>query len=207
MGNVLVLYATRQGQTAKIAARIAAVIRARGHGAELVDADRLPASIDVARFDLACIGGPIHARGYPRSVVRFVRRHRASLERIPSAFFSVGLATASRTTDGRAETQACVDTFVEKTAWHPRRVELIAGALPYTKYGFFIRWIMRRIAASRGGDTDTTHDYEYTDWDGVDRFATELVDGLAASSSAPPDRRLERSPTGAAEHLGARPAS
>jgi menaquinone-dependent protoporphyrinogen oxidase len=175
MANVLVLYGTREGHTAKIATRIAEVLRARGHGVELVDADGASTPLELARFDAACIGGSIHASGYPPAVARFVRQNRAWLERIPSAFFSVGLAVASRTSDGRAETQVVVDRFVKRTGWRPRRIEFIAGALPYTKYNFVIRWIMRRIAAKAGGDTDTSRDYEYTDWSQVERFASDVV--------------------------------
>jgi menaquinone-dependent protoporphyrinogen oxidase len=39
---------------------------------------------------------------------------------------------------------------------------------------------MRRISAKEGGDTDTSRDYEYTDWAAVDRFARELVTRVAA---------------------------
>jgi menaquinone-dependent protoporphyrinogen oxidase len=51
----------------------------------------------------------------------------------------------------------------------------VAGALPYSKYNFFIRFIMRRIAAQAGGDVDTSRDYEYTDWGAVDRFASQFA--------------------------------
>ena len=31
--------------------------------------------------------------------------------------------------------------------------------------------MMRMIVGHAGGDTDITRDYEYTDWDAVERFA------------------------------------
>jgi len=41
---------------------------------------------------------------------------------------------------------------------------------------------MKRIARKSGGDTDTSRDYEYTDWAAVDdfaqRFVTDLVVGV-----------------------------
>ena len=49
--------------------------------------------------------------------------------------------------------------------------ELVAGALLYTRYNFLVRFVMRQITKAEGGDTDTSRDYEYTDWDAVDRFA------------------------------------
>jgi menaquinone-dependent protoporphyrinogen oxidase len=68
-----------------------------------------------------------------------------------------------------------VERFVEKCGWRPARIELIAGALQYSKYNFLIRYVMRRITKKEGGDTDTSRDYEYTDWAAVDRFARSLV--------------------------------
>ena len=175
MANVLIVYATKDGQTSKIAQRMAATLRKEGHEATLFDADHDSSLLDLERFDVAVVGGPIHAGGYPRSVVKFVRHHRQFLEHIPSAFFSVGLAVASRTSDGRAQTLEVIDKFSQKTGWRPARIELIAGALPYSKYNPLIRFIMRRIAAKEGGDVDTSRDYEYTDWKAVENFARKLV--------------------------------
>ena len=181
--------ATREGQTEKIARRIAATLDAQGHVAELFDADHPPASLELERFQAAIVGAPIHAGGYPKSIVRFAREHRVLLERIPSAFFSVGLAVASRTSDGRAQTQPLVERFVKQSGWRPKRVELVAGALPYSKYNFLIRFIMRSIAKKEGGDTDTSHDYEYTDWSAVDRFATQVVGEVVGTK---PERESPR---------------
>ncbi len=175
MSKVLILYATQEGQTGRIARRMAETLSTDGHAVTLVDADHEAAPDELERFDAIVVGGPIHAGGYPRSVVRFARDHRRTLERARSAFFSVGLAIASRTHDGRAQTLEVVERFVGKCGWRPARVELIAGALPYSKYNFLIRFIMRRITKKEGGDTDTSRDYEYTDWAAVDRFARSLL--------------------------------
>jgi menaquinone-dependent protoporphyrinogen oxidase len=40
---------------------------------------------------------------------------------------------------------------------------------------------MKRIARKEGGPTDTSRDYEYTDWEAVDRFA----DAFAAKLQMP----------------------
>jgi menaquinone-dependent protoporphyrinogen oxidase len=179
MANVLVVYATQEGQTGKIARYLAAALRTSGHVGELFDAghDPLP---DLERFRAVVVCAPIHAGGYPRSIVRFAREHRDFLERVPSVFLSVGLAVLSRIHDGRAQTLELVQKFARQSGWHPARVELAAGALPYSKYNFLIRFVMRRIAAKEGGDTDTSRDYEYTDWSALDRLATELVSGSSA---------------------------
>jgi menaquinone-dependent protoporphyrinogen oxidase len=177
MANVLIVYATKEGQTEKIVRRIEQTLVGEGHAVELRNAERRGADSDLERFDTVVIGAPVHMAAYPRSIVRFVQRHRAALERVRSVFFSVSLAVASRTHDGRAQTLEVVEKFVRQTGFRPGRVELFAGALLYTRYNPLIRFIMRRISASEGGDTDTSRDYEYTDFDAVERFARELFEG------------------------------
>lgn len=173
MTKVLVVYASREGQTEKIARHIAKTLTAEGHAVKVHDADRPASPLDLANFQVAVVGGPIRGGSYPRSLARFVREHRQFLESVPSAFFSVGLAIKGA--NGREQTLEVVERFVRRTGWRPVRVELIAGALLYTRYNFLIRFVMKRIVAGEGGDTDTSRDYEYTDWPAVERFARELV--------------------------------
>jgi len=185
MAEVLILFATREGQTEKIARRMTAVLEAKGHRVDLRDVDRASRALDLRRYQAIFVGSPIRVGSYLPSVVRFVQAQRDSLNHVPSAFFSVSLAVAPhrgpRKSDGRAETMRAVEKFTRKTGWTPRRIELLAGALPYSKYNFLTRFVMRRISAAAGGDTDTSRDYEYTDWDAVDRFTSEFVDEISAA--------------------------
>ncbi len=97
MATVLVVYATHDGQTRKIAERIATVLRVRRHVVELLDAAPAPRTLDLARFQAVFIGSPIHAKGYLAPVVRFVREHTDGAgSELPTLFFSVGLAVLSK---------------------------------------------------------------------------------------------------------------
>ena len=60
-------------------------------------------------------------------------------------------------------------------------VKVVAGALAYTRYNRLTRWAMKRIVTKAHGDTDTSRDYEYTDWNDVRRFAGEFAETLKAS--------------------------
>ena len=82
-----------------------------------------------------------------------------------------------------ADVQKVIDKFTEDTGWRPARVKPVAGALLYSKYNPLVRFVMKRIAKEAGGTTNTSRDYEYTDWVTLDHFVDELVDEL--SSSAP----------------------
>jgi menaquinone-dependent protoporphyrinogen IX oxidase len=66
--------------------------------------------------------------------------------------------------------------FYATTEGQTRRIaERIAS---YTRYGWFTRWIMKRIAKKEGGPVDTARDHELTDWDAVARFATRMADEI-----------------------------
>jgi menaquinone-dependent protoporphyrinogen oxidase len=51
-----------------------------------------------------------------------------------------------------------------------------AGALKYTEYDFFRRWMLKRIAKKEGGPVDTSLDHEFTDWDALDAFVRTFVE-------------------------------
>lgn len=177
MIRILISYGTSEGQTATIAEYLADVIRAQGHEAYTIDISS--GGPGPNGYDAVIVGASIHMGKHENYVRNFVRQNRDTLERLPSAFFSVSLAAHENTQEARREVQGYVDKFVQQTGWHPSKVGLFAGALLYTRYGFFKRWIMKKIARDKGNpDTDTSRDYVYTDWDGVKRFAEEFLETL-----------------------------
>jgi menaquinone-dependent protoporphyrinogen oxidase len=72
-----------------------------------------------------------------------------------------------------------IDGFVAETGWRPERSLPVAGALTYSRYNFLIRFVMKRIARKQGAPTDTSRDYEFTNWSAVDRFVDEAVRSAA----------------------------
>jgi menaquinone-dependent protoporphyrinogen oxidase len=179
MSKILIAYGTSEGQTAKIAEQLAGFIRTRGHDAFTTDIARgAPAP---AGYGAVIVGASVHQGKHQRWVTDYVRRNRPALEYLPSAFFSVSLAIQDGTAKGRIEAEGYVETFVKETGWSPNQVGLFAGALLYTKYNFFLRWIMRRIARSKGSrDLDTRRDYVYTGIDAVERFAEQFLASVAS---------------------------
>jgi menaquinone-dependent protoporphyrinogen oxidase len=73
-----------------------------------------------------------------------------------------------------------VHELVRRTGWAPEIVVTLGGAEPYTKYGFFTRIVMRSIAKKHGRIVDVHRDYEFTDWDAVDRFARDFIEYASA---------------------------
>jgi menaquinone-dependent protoporphyrinogen oxidase len=50
---------------------------------------------------------------------------------------------------------------------------------------------MRRIVRKAGGDTDTSRDFEYTDWDDLRTFVNEFADAHAARLAVPAVQRIQ----------------
>ena len=186
MARVLLAYGTAEGHTAKIAEHMAETLRALGHEAEVRPIGKIGPG-EPADYDALVVGGSLHQGRHQRDVRAFVARHAGLLDARPSAFFSVSLAAASRNTAEREAAMRIAKTFVEASAWRPNGIASFAGALMYTRYGWFKRRLMRRIAAKEGGATDTSQDHDYTDWDEVARFAEAFSGEIERSWTAGSD--------------------
>ena len=172
MNRILVLYGTGEGQTQKIANTIGDTMRAHGLDVDVIQAGHIDP--DPNQYSGVIVAASIHAGGYQKPVGVWLRAHADQLGRMPTAFVSVCLSILSNNEAGRKEAEAIPQRFISGLHWQPTVVKIVAGALLYTQYNFFTRWIMKRIVASAGGDTDTTRDYEYTDWNDVRAFAVDF---------------------------------
>ena len=185
---VLLLYATREGQSRRIAEHLAATVRSRGLTAEVTGVAQLPQGFSLSAHSAAIITASVHLGKHEPEMVEFVKLHRAELERMPTMFLSVSLAEAGAE-DMTAEfeermkaamdVQGMMDAFLAETGWHPSKILAVAGALMYTKYNFLVRLVIKRIARLQGESTDTSRDHELTDWAALDHLVDELLAGIA----------------------------
>lgn len=188
MKPILIVYATREGQTHRIAEHIAAEIRARGGTADVMNARDVEATRALPGCSAVVVAASVHAGRHEPEMVRFVREHKAALEAMPAAFLSVSMGEAGAEDQGaspeiraqaRSDVAEQIKGFFDSTGWHPARVQPVAGALLYTKYNFIVRFVMKLIVKKKGGSTDTSRDHEYTDWAALDRFVGDLLRELS----------------------------
>lgn len=174
--QVVVLYGTTEGHSAKVAAAIGDTLR--GEGLKVDVADAAADAPDAAAYDGAVIVASVHAGEYRSEVLDWTRRHARALNAMPGAFVSVSLGELQDDPKVRQDLQAIRARFLEKTGWKPSTTLSIAGALMYSRYNLLTRLMMRRIAAQAGGDTDTERDYDYTDWKALARFTRRFATTL-----------------------------
>jgi menaquinone-dependent protoporphyrinogen oxidase len=186
MKPILILYATREGQTRRIAEHIAKALATNGLPAQLIDAAAAPEPFEIGAYGAAVLAASIHAGKHEREMVAFVKRHRDALAQLPTVFLSTTMTAADLQNPERsqaerdhahAEVERLIQEFFQATGFRATVHKPIAGALLYTQYNWLVRVIMKHISKAHGGPTDTSRDYEYTDWVELDRF----VEGLVAS--------------------------
>jgi menaquinone-dependent protoporphyrinogen oxidase len=194
MKPILVLYATRHGLARRVAERLADRLRAGHETAEVLDcAQTPPESMNLDDFAAALLVTSVHAGRVQPEMVAFAAYHHHPLAKLPTAFFAVSMTAAGAANQTlpaatREKKYALalktLDQLARDSGWSPRRVHLVAGALPYTKYGFWLRQVMRFMAWMGGSTTDTSRDHEFTDWAQIDRAADEMLAKLTLRPAA-----------------------
>jgi menaquinone-dependent protoporphyrinogen oxidase len=180
MSRVLILYGTTDGHTRLVAESIGDAMRIGGVESDVVRAGT--SDPHPAWYDGVIVAASIHAGGYQKAVEHWVRAHAREFGSRPTAFVSVCLAVVKPTPKVIVDLDEIVSRFKKTTGWTPLQVEHVAGALLYTRYNFIKRWVMKRIAAKQGGETDTSKDYEYTDWAKLRSFAADFRRRIAAAA-------------------------
>ena len=183
--DIPVFFATTHGQTRRIAERFVALFRERGFSSRAIDVASSDADyVDWRRAQAVVVGAPLYAHKPQRSARAFIESYAPYLNVRPSMFVSVSLAAASERTDEREAAARIARECVEAAEWHVDDIVCLAGRLAYTDYGWLTTFVMKRIARRHGQTTDTSRDYEFTNWDEVTRAADSLVRRIAAERTS-----------------------
>lgn len=181
--SVLVIYATREGHSARIAEYIANAVHHFDALSTVYDVKDLPSSFSLAGYHAAFLIASVHRGEHENEIVEFVKGHRAELERLPTVFLSVSLSEMSAEdqkappelrAEAKAEVRRVVTAFLDETEWKPSRVQAVAGALAY-------KW----ISSDEDGATTAGN---FTDWNALATLVREfMANGLAQPLSNPAD--------------------
>ena len=170
MARVLVLYATREGQTEQIAQRLAGALRSFGNEVRLC---RWHERLELPDCGALILGASVHYGRHPKALAAWIRGHLGRLRNLPTAFFSVSLTSNPR----------YGERFLRSSGWAPQMSASFQGALVYSVYPPWKRAVVRAFAAMGGHDTDPSRDYDYTDYAAVAEFAGRFARALGEASS------------------------
>jgi menaquinone-dependent protoporphyrinogen oxidase len=166
------IYASVDGQTAKISEEIRSDFYKAGREIELYNIEDFDKNVE--EFDTLIIGSSIRYGVHNEAIIDFIEKNTEKLEAIKSIFFSVNLV-ARKPEKNEATTNPYVVKFFEKIKWRPLKVAVFAGMLDYKKYGFWDRKMIQLIMWITKGPTNSDAKIEYTDWNKVHEFSQELI--------------------------------
>lgn len=169
--KILILYASVDGQTLKIANHLSDLLRENGE--EVFTFEISDFSEELSHYDKIIIGSSIRYGVHHQNIIDFINKNKVKLESFKTAFFSVNLV-ARKSEKNQANTNPYVIKFFKSIQWRPNLVDVFAGKLDYKKYPFFDRIMIQFIMWMTKGPTDSKTKIEYTDWNRVAAFSEKI---------------------------------
>lgn len=174
--NMQLYYATRDGQSRRIAERIAGRLAEKGIAASphgLAAALPVPQKLAQARL-VTVVAAVRYGRHLPEAE-RFLAIYRTLRAPPPLVFLSVNL-TARKPGKDTAEGNAYLRKSIARHRLAPALALAIAGRLDYARYSWADRQLIRFIMKLTGGPTDPRTSIEYTPWNVVDDVALRIAE-------------------------------
>jgi menaquinone-dependent protoporphyrinogen oxidase len=173
--DLLLLYASHDGQARRIATRIAARLSEQCIAALPRDlATDLPAPEELDAAPLVVAVAAVRYGRHLAAAERLLAAYKTSGSLAPLLFVSVSL-TARKPGRDTIETNQYLRKSLLRHGVTPAFATAIAGRLDYPRYGWLDRQIIRLIMKLTGGPTDLRCCTEFTDWDAVDAVARRVV--------------------------------
>jgi menaquinone-dependent protoporphyrinogen oxidase len=161
--KVLVVYASRHGTTAAIAARIADRLVEAGAIVELQSVDQVKALDD---FDAVVFGAPVYDQSWPPEANGFVSGQREALAARPLWLFSVGSFGDTKRVIGRATHKEPKDIAQIRAELRPLEYRVFKGVIRKHQWPFWSRVFFRAL----GGRFD-----DHPDWPTIDAWAEQIT--------------------------------
>lgn len=179
--NILVVYGTSHGYTAKVVGRITERLRIEGHEVDLFNAKETPPDLQIARYDEVIIAASMNSGHFQSEVVEFVKLNCEELDRRPNVFLAVSLSVAYESEKNLEKYRGQLDGFFRETGWRPQLMLDVAGAIPRSVGTGIMRLIWRVLVGRRktgiptGKSSDPQFAYEFSDWDAINQFMRDAM--------------------------------
>lgn len=169
-------YATHDGQTRRIAERIAKRLEERKQPVSIDDLSvDFPDAPKIAAARRVIFAAPVRYGHHLPVADRFLALYASLSKRPPLALASINLSARKPGRD-TLEGNPYLRRWLEKRKVSPDLVGVFAGRLDYPSYGWLDRQMIRLIMKITKGPTDPSTQIEFTDWDQVDAFAQKIVE-------------------------------
>jgi menaquinone-dependent protoporphyrinogen oxidase len=168
-------YATRDGQSRRIAGRIANRLAEHAIAARTIDlAGASPASSSLTAARLVVVVAAVRYGRMLPEAEQFLARYRTLREPPQLVLLSVNL-TARKPGKDTVEGNAYLRKSIARHRLAPVLARAIAGRLDYSRYRWLDRQLIRFIMKLTGGPTDPATCIDYTPWEVVDDVALQIA--------------------------------
>ncbi len=158
--KILIAYASRAGSTGEVAQAIG---QALGSNGARVDVHQIRDTPGVSGYDAVVIGSAIRMGRWLPEAIDFIKAHRDTLGRVPTAFFTVCMTLHEDTEENRRTVEAYLDPA--RAILEPVSNGLFAGKIDLDKLSLFDRLIVK-VGKVPVGD--------FRNWDAIRAWAEEL---------------------------------
>ncbi len=180
--RVLIVYDSRLGSTAEVAAHIGSVLAEQGASVDVVRIDRVN---DLGQYDHVVIGSAIRYDCWLPEATAFVEANRDALSRVPVALFFTCLALAGGSAKGERKAAGYAGQLRQLLPDAPDiQIGGFAGVLDPSRGPWWTRVLLRVISRVSGvapGD--------YRDWHAIRTWTHQSITLSAGITTTP---KLER---------------
>jgi menaquinone-dependent protoporphyrinogen oxidase len=181
--SIRLFYATRDGQSRRIAERIAARLAESNISVPPVDlAAAAPAAADLRQARLVAVVAAVRYGRHLPEALQFFDVFRSLPAPPPLCLVSVNL-TARKPGKNSAAGNPYLRKLIERYGLRPAVAAAIGGRLDYARYRWWDRQIIRFIMMLTGGPTDPTSCVDYASPDAIDAIASDIVRLYRAAGS------------------------
>lgn len=177
--SILVIYATVEGQTGKIARFIEDQLRATGQDVALFDANDRTRPLSFDGVNKVVLAAPVHERRHPEDFELLLSTNKDELAARPTLLLSVSLNAAFP--EKLEEARDYITELKMRARLEPDLELPVAGAVRGASYDYYESQVLQHVVL-QGQDVDpTAREQEFTDWDQL----AAVVTGFATEEAVP----------------------
>lgn len=185
--TVLIVFATVEGQTRKIAMFVRDQCVRAGHDVMMLDADQGTRSAPLASATKVILAASVHERRHAPAFEDFIRQHHDELAARQTLLLSVSLSAAFP--EGHEEADDYLVEMKMRTKFEPAAEALIAGAVQTSKYDYFATQVVRHVVLRDRNFDPSAREHEFTDWSALAGTIARFLE-----AEAPAKAEVERLP-------------
>jgi len=174
--KVLLAFGTKYGSTAKVADRIAEVMRSEGHEVQVLDL-RNRERPDLSGFDLIVLGSSIVVGAWSKGAQRFISENKGHLGKMNVAMFACCGNLLTEPEKKNEYRKLYLEDVANEAGIKPVSMSLFGGEIDLSKYGFLTKALLSGVGAKKAwieNGVDTSRPYDFRDWGAIASWASQL---------------------------------